>query len=57
MATLVMCIDFEKCFDSIEHHAISGALEYFNFGKLYIEAVMLLMADFELCTTNNGEAS
>ena len=33
---VVVCIDFEKCFDRIEHQSIFAALRYFNFGSNYI---------------------
>ena len=52
-----MTIDFEKCFDRIEIAAIKGALEYFDFDRKYINWVMFLFADFELCTQNNGYIS
>ena len=54
---LIMSIDFEKCFDMIEHQAICGALEYFGFGPNYIRWVMLLFNKFELCSQNNGYIS
>ena len=51
---VIMTMDFEKCFDRIEHTAIRGSLENFNFGPTYIKWIMLLLEDFELCTQNNG---
>ena len=54
---LVMAIDFEKCFDMIDHKAIKGALQYFGIGDIYIAWVMLLFENFELCTQNNGYIS
>ena len=54
---LVMALDYEKCFDSIEHHAIVGSMRYFGIGSYFQKAVMVLFAKFELCTTNNGYAS
>ena len=52
-----MTIDFEKCFDHIEHSAIRGALQYFNFGPYFIAWTMLLFNGLELCTQNNGHIS
>ena len=49
-----MTIDFEKCFDRIEHKAILGALKYFGLGSNYINCVKVLLSDFELCTQNAG---
>ena len=49
-----MTLDFEKCFDCIEHTAKRGSLEYFNFGSKYAQWIMLLLSDFELFTQNNS---
>ena len=54
---VLMSIDFEKCFDMIEHQAVKGALQYFGFGSNYIKWVMTLFTKFEVCTRNNGEIS
>ena len=54
---LVMNIDFEKCFDMIEHHALEEAMKYFNFGPIFTRWVMLLFSNFELCSQNNGNIS
>ena len=42
LKAVVMCIDFEKCFDMIDFSAIQGALEYFGIGPEFISNVMLL---------------
>lgn len=52
-----MTVDYQKCFDSLEHDAIWGSLRYFNFGERLIEWIQLLFRDFELCTQNNGHLS
>ena len=54
---VVVSIDFEKCFDRLEHKAIRGSLEYFGFGPKYTNAVMTFFNDFWLCTQNAGEVS
>ena len=54
---VIAIIDFEKCFDRIEHQAIRGALKYFNFGDNFINLVFLLFSNIELFTQNNGYAS
>ena len=54
---LILSIDFEKCFDMIEHCAIRGALQYFGVGPKYIRWIMLLFTNFEVCTQNNGNVS
>ena len=57
IARVIMTIDFEKCFDRIEHSAIHGALEYFGFGSQFTAWIMLLLKEFNLCTQNNGNIS
>ena len=54
---LVISIDFEKCFDRIEHESMFKALEYFNFGPSFITWVKLFFADFQICTQNAGYLS
>ena len=36
---VIVSIDFEKCFDRIEHESIFSALKYFNFGDCFIDYV------------------
>ena len=57
LENLILLIDFEKCFDMISHTAIVGSLRYFGIGEEFIRWVMLLFAEFELCTQNNGHIS
>ena len=54
---IIAIIDFEKCFDRIEHKAIRGALKYFNFGDYFIDLVFLLFTNMRLFNTNNGFSS
>jgi hypothetical protein len=39
----VMCVDFKKAFDSVEHEAIKRTLRFFNFGDVMIKMVMTLL--------------
>ena len=57
LISIIMAIDFEKCFDLIDHIAIRGALRYFGIGENYIKWTMLLFSEFEVCTQNNGNSS
>jgi hypothetical protein len=41
----VLCIDFVKAFDSIEHEFISKVLKFFNFGEKMIGYVSTLLHD------------
>ena len=34
---VIMCIDFEKCFDMVEHGAIEGCLHYFGAGDNFVQ--------------------
>ena len=46
---LIMSIDFENCFDMVDHMAIEGLMIYFNFPEEYICWTMLLFTHFQLC--------
>ena len=54
---LIVTIDFEKCFDHIEHRSIMGVFKYFGFGSGFVSMLKLLYANFELCTTSHGYTS
>ena len=54
MEALILAVDFEKCFDSIEFDALQGAMRFFNIGEQYIKNAMLLHSGFESCVVNNG---
>ena len=54
---VIMSIDFEKCFDKIEHNAIIGALRSFNFGDKFIQWSKLFLTDFTVATQNFGFVS
>ncbi len=41
--TGILCVDFSKAFDSIEHAAIGNILEFFNFGQVMVKMVMTLL--------------
>ena len=43
---LIMTIDFEKCFDRIEHSAVACSLAHFNFGPTITRWIMLTFQDF-----------
>lgn len=57
VAALIMTIDFQKCFDSLEHTAIFGSLRYFGFGDEFIKWTKILFKDFQLCCQSNGYLS
>jgi hypothetical protein len=39
----IMCVDFLKAFDSVEHQAVKMVLEFFNFGNNMVNMVMTLL--------------
>ena len=57
LQAVIMSTDFEKCFDRIEHCAVQGALQYFNFGPKFTSMMMTVFKKFSLCTQNNGYLS
>lgn len=51
---LVMTIDYQKCFDYLQHSALWKCLEYFNFGESYVNWIRLLYNKIFLKTCNYG---
>ena len=54
---LLLFIDFEKCFDSIEWAFIEKTLNYYNFGSSLVAWFRLFYSDNSSCVQNNGWAS
>lgn len=54
IAALIITIDYAQAFDSLEHDAIWGALELFNFGQTFIGFIKTLFADGFANVINNG---
>ena len=54
---VIMMVDYSKCFDRVAHISIEKVMKFFNFGANFIQYLMLLYKDFELCTQNNGFTS
>ena len=55
--SLILSLDFEKCFDKIEFEAIYGAMQFFGVGE-YVEKWTRLMYDgFSANVQNNGKFS
>ena len=50
----IICIDFEKAFDSIEHKFLYKVLEKFNFGSEFISWIKLLYTEPKFKIKNNG---
>jgi hypothetical protein len=41
----ILCVDFSKAFDSIEHEAIRNCLKFFNMGNVMVGMVMTVLND------------
>ena len=54
---ILLALDFEKAFDSLEWNFIFCILEKFNFDKKFIKWIRLLYNDISSCTINNGTSS
>ena len=54
---IMISIDFEKCFDTIEFSAIEGALRYFGFGERFVTMILLLYTQFQTAIVHNGNIS
>ena len=54
---LLLFIDFEKAFDTLEWPFIEKTLKYFNFGGSLISWINLFYTDISSCIQNNGWSS
>ena len=50
----ILCIDFEKAFDSMEHEFLYKVLKKYNFGKKFISWIKLLYTEPRFKIKNNG---
>ena len=51
---VLLFIDFEEAFDSIEHNFLYKALERFNFGPSFIKWIQTFYNNLSSCVLNNG---
>ena len=51
---LLLLVDFEKAFDSVEWSFINKTLEIYGFGNHFIKMFNLLYKDSESCVINNA---
>ena len=54
---LLIIIDFQKAFDSLERNFLQRCLESFNFGPNFIRWVMTFFENIQSCIINNGITS
>ena len=57
IAGLLLFLDFEKAFDSLEWHFIYETLAKYNFGDSLISWIKLFYTDISSCILNNGWSS
>ena len=52
--SIILQLDFEKCFDKVDHGALIGALKFFNFSTYLVNWTELLYEDCKAVIQNNG---
>ena len=57
LSGVMLCLDFEKAFDSLSFSFMFKALKAFNFGDGFIKWVKVLYNSVESCIINNGVSS
>lgn len=53
----LICLDFEKAFDSVNWYFLMSCLKKFNFGKKFIKWIQIFYNDPKICIKNNGHIS
>ena len=51
---VLLAIDFEKAFDSLDWTSLNMALSAFNFGQSFIKWVNAFYSNIQSCVMNNG---
>ena len=51
---ILLAIDFEKAFDSLNHSFLLKILEKFNFGTQFVQWIKIFYNDVSSCVLNNG---
>lgn len=51
---ILLSIDFEKAYDSVNHKFLHKILTHYNFGKSFRNWIKILYNDTESCVMNNG---
>ena len=57
LEAVILSLDFQKCFDRVSFSALTGALNYFQFGKELIRWTEILYTNFKASVQNNGHFS
>ena len=56
-AGVLISIDFEKCFDCVEHSSVLAAMRYYGFPEKFTNWVSIFFRDFVLVVQNYGNLS
>lgn len=51
---ILLAIDFEKAFDSLDHSFLLKILEKFNFGTQFVQGIKTFYTNISSCVLNNG---
>ena len=54
---ILMTVDIEKAFDSVNHVFLISVLEKFSFGKDFVKWIKILLKNQESCVINGGKTS
>lgn len=54
---IILLIDFEKAFDTIQWRHLMNSLKYFNFGESFIHWIQVIYSNIESTIINNGHTS
>ena len=54
---ILVTIDFEKAFDSLDHKFLFKVLHTFNFGPSFIQWIRTFYSNVSSCVINNGFAT
>ena len=54
LSGMIVSLDFQRAFDTVEKETILATLEQFNFGENFINMVRVLMANSQCCIQNGG---
>ena len=54
---VIVSINYEKCFDRLEHESIFETMKYFNFGDKFVQWSRVIFNDLCICTQNAGYTS
>ena len=57
IAGILITIDFEKAFDSLNHQFLFKVLQAFNFGPFFVQWIRTFYSKVSSCVMNNGFAS